>query len=124
MTAGKLASTRVDRTSYILLSYGIVAIVSSITYLRRTTEDEKKAAFRGAGVFLTGGTIGLLNYFGYRLVLSSFAAGNMSLVQPVLALSILIPITLSAIIYREKLTFIRIVSIALTLASILLIKSS
>lgn len=123
MTAGKLASTRVDKNSYILLSYSIVVIVSLLTFIKRTPLSEKKSAFKGYKVFLTGGFIGLLNYFGYKLVLSAFAAGSMSLVQPVLAMSILIPISLSIIIYREKLTFLRIIAIGLTLASILLIKS-
>ncbi|MBU1218640.1 DMT family transporter [Myxococcota bacterium] len=122
MTAGKLASTRVDKNSYILLSYSIVVVVSLVAFLRKT-QGEKKSAFKGYGVFLTGGFIGLLNYFGYKLVLSAFAAGSMSLVQPILAMSILIPISLSIIIYREKLTIIRIIAIGLTLASILLIKS-
>ena len=46
----------------------------------------------------------------------------MSLIQPVLALSILIPISLSILIYHEKLTWIRILCVGLTLASILLIQ--
>lgn len=124
MTAGKLASTRVDRTSYILLSYSIVVIVSLITFMKKTTKEQKKKAFSIKGIFFTGGAIGLLNYFGYKLVLSAFAAGNMSLVQPILALSILIPIFLSALFYREKLTVLRIISIGLTLVSIFLIKTN
>ena len=122
MTAGKLASTRVDRTSYILLSYGIVVVVSAFAYLARTPPKQKERAFRGPGVFVTGAAIGGLNYFGYQLVLSAFAAGSMSLVQPVLALSILIPISLSAWFYKERLTTIRVIAIGLSLASILLIK--
>lgn len=122
MTAGKLASTRVDRTAYILLSYSIVVLVSYITFRQRTSKAEKKEAFKRPGIFVIGGSIGILNYFGYKLVLSAFASGNMALVQPILALSILIPIFLSALIYREKLTILRIISIGLTLASILLIK--
>jgi uncharacterized membrane protein len=123
MTAGKMASIRVDRTIYIMLSYSIVVLVSYLTFRKRTTDDEKQDAFKKPGIFLIGGSIGILNYFGYRLVLSAFASGSMSLVQPILALSILIPIFLSALIYREKLTYLRIISIGLTLASILLIKN-
>ncbi len=122
MTTGKLASTRVDRTSYILLSYTIVVFVSLTAFLRRTPPAQKRTAFLGPGVFLAGISIGLLNYFGYKLVLAAFAAGNMSLIQPVLALSILIPISLSILIYHERLTWIRILCVGLTLASILLIQ--
>ncbi|MBU1239098.1 EamA family transporter, partial [Myxococcota bacterium] len=108
---------------YIMLSYSIVVVVSLLAYLKRTSPEDKKRAFRGPGVFITGGAIGLLNYFGYKLILAAFASGSMSLVQPVLALSILIPISLSAVIYREKLTTIRVIAIGLTVATILLIKS-
>ncbi len=123
MTTGKLASTRVDRTSYILLSYSLVVFVSLIAFWKRTSPEEKSRAFRGSGVFWAGAAIGLLNYFGYKLILAAFAAGSMSLIQPVLALSILIPISLSIVIYKEKLTLLRIICVGLTLASILLIKS-
>ncbi len=124
MTAGKLASTRVDKTSYILVSYSIVVFVSYVTFRKKTTEKEKREAFKNPAVFFIGGSIGILNYFGYKLVLNAFASGSMSLIQPIMALSILIPIFLSALIYSEKLTLLRILSIGLTLASILLIKGS
>ncbi|MCF6334733.1 MAG: EamA family transporter, partial [Spirochaetales bacterium] len=64
-----------------------------------------------------------LNFAGYILVLKAFAAGSISLVQPIFALSILIPIFLSAFIYKEKVTLIRIWSIGLSLAAVLLIKN-
>lgn len=124
MTAGKLASTRVDRTTYILLSYSIVACISLIIYWNKTTSADRTQTFKRPGIYLVACTIGILNYFGYRLVLGAFAAGSMSLVQPILALSILIPIFLSALLYKEKLTLLRIISIGLTLISILLIKGS
>jgi len=122
MTTGKLATTRVDRTSYILLSYTIVVLVALVTFLRRTPPGQRKAAFRRPGVLLVGSSIGLLNYLGYKLILAAFAAGSMSLIQPVLALSILIPIALAILVYREKLTRLRVVCVGLTLISILLIQ--
>ncbi len=122
MTTGKLAATRVDRTSYILLSYAIVVLVSLITFLRRTPSGQRRSAFLRPGVLLVGVSIGLLNYFGYRLILAAFAAGSLSLIQPVLALSILIPIALSILVYRERLTRLRVLCVGLTLISILLIQ--
>jgi len=123
MTAGKLASVNVDRNTYILLSYSIVALISLIGYFRLTTKNEKTTTFKRPGIFLIGSVIGILNFVGYGLVLKAFAAGSMSLVQPIFTLSILIPIFLSAFIYKEKLTIIRIVSIGLSLAAVLLIKN-
>ncbi len=123
MTIGKMASVRVDRTAYIFLSYSIVAIISLIIFLNVTPGEERKTTFKTPGIFIIGITIGILNFAGYQLVLQAFANGSMSLVQPILALSILIPIFLSAIIYREKLTVLRVVCIGFTIASILLIKN-
>ncbi len=123
MTAGKLASVNVDRNTYILLSYTIVALISLFGYLRRTEKNKKSNTFKKPGIFLIGIIIGVLNFAGYGLVLKAFAAGSMSLVQPIFTLSILIPIFLSAAIYKEKLTLIRIISIGLSLAAVLLIKN-
>ncbi len=123
MTAGKLASVNVDRTTYILLSYSIVALISLFSYIKFTSKEKRENTFKRSGIFIIGSIIGVLNFAGYGLVLKAFAAGSMSLVQPIFALSILIPIFLSAAIYKEKLTLIRILSIGLSLASVLLIKN-
>jgi len=123
MTAGKLASIKVDRTSFIFLSYIIVAIISFSGYLKHRNVEEKKQAFKKPGVYIIGSIIGVLNFAGYALVLKAFAEGSISLVQPIFALSILLPIFLSAIVYKEKLTLIRILSIGLSLAAVLLIKN-
>jgi len=123
MTAGKLASTKVDRTSFIFLSYIIVAIISFSGYMNHRNMEEKKQAFKKPGVFIIGSIIGILNFAGYALVLKAFAEGSISLVQPIFALSILLPIFLSAIIYKEKLTIIRLLSIGLSLTAVLLIKN-
>ena len=123
MTAGKLASVNVDKNTYILLSYTIVALISLFGYIKYTKKDEESNTFKRPGIFLIGIIIGVLNFAGYGLVLKAFAAGSMSLVQPVFTLSILIPIFLSAAIYKEKLTLIRILSIALSFTAVLLIKN-
>jgi len=123
MTAGKLASVNVDRNTYILLSYSIVALISLFGYLRLTDIEVKSSTFKRPGIFAIGSIIGVLNFAGYGLVLKAFAAGSMSLVQPIFTLSILIPIFLSALLYKERLTFIRIISIGLSLAAVLLIKN-
>ena len=123
MTAGKLASTTVDRTTFILLSYTIVAVISLTGYLKHNYKKGKTETFKKPGIFIIGSFIGILNFLGYVLVLKAFAAGSISLVQPIFALSILLPIFLSALIYREKLTILRIISIILSLAAVLLIKN-
>ncbi len=124
MTAGKLASTNTDRLMYILISYSIVTVIAYTLFRTRVAKVKRENTFKTSGIYILGGSIGILNFAGYTLVLKAFAAGSMALVQPIFALSILIPIFLSSIIYREKLTAMRIVSIGFSLLSIVIIKGS
>jgi hypothetical protein len=62
MTAGKLASVQVDRTTYILLSYSIVVLISLFSYLKFTTGQEKQKTFKRPGIFIIGSIIGVLNF--------------------------------------------------------------
>ncbi len=122
MTAGKLASVNTDRLTYIFISYSIVTVISYTLYKTRIPEEKRRGTFKNPKLFILGGTIGILNFAGYNLVLKAFSEGSMALVQPIFALSILIPVFLSAFIYKERLTIIRIISLGLSLASIIIIK--
>jgi uncharacterized membrane protein len=62
-----------------------------------------------------------MNFLGYFLVLSAFAKGPMSAIQPIFAMSVVIPIVLSRIFYKEKLNFYRSVALILSVISIILI---
>ncbi len=123
MTAGKLASTQTDKIIYIFISYSIVTGISFLLYKTRIPPEQRKKTFKTPKIFIIGGSIGVLNFFGYTFVLKAFAEGSMALVQPIFALSILIPVFLSAVIYKEKLTPLRIAAVSLSLIAIILIKS-
>jgi uncharacterized protein (DUF927 family) len=62
MTAGKLASTTVDRTTFILLSYTIVSVISLAGYLKHSYKKEKTGTFKKPGIFIIGSFIGILNF--------------------------------------------------------------
>ena len=120
MTVGKVVSTTVPKLNYIFISYTLVAIYS---YLAST---QKKAAVKGSSSlnYKTVGfgvVIGSMNFLGYFLVLSAFSKGPMSSIQPIFAMSVVIPIIMSRIFYGEKLNLHRVIALFLSIISIILI---
>jgi len=123
MTAGKLAADRVDKLTYICFSY-LLVFAYCFSLLKSTT------SFSGIGklvhdrkLMMTGVLLGLLNGLGYFLVLQAFARGPLSLTQPVFSLSIIIPILLARIFYRELIPLQRVFGMVIALAAVILIKT-
>ncbi|MCK5799305.1 MAG: DMT family transporter [Deltaproteobacteria bacterium] len=117
MTMGKIASTHVHRLNYIFISYSLVAVYTLIS----TRAKKSEAARFNAATAIFGVLIGSLNFLGYYLVLLAFSRGPMSGVQPIFAMSIIIPIVLAGLLYHERFTWRRATAVALSLVSILLI---
>ncbi len=120
---GKLASTRVDKLSFIFVSYlltmtftFIIGRVSGGDKLVTLTKKQKKL-----GV-LYGVLIGTLNFFGYVLVLQAFSAGPLSLIQSISSIAITIPIILSVLFLNESFNLRRLAALSLALAATVLIK--
>ena len=119
MTVGKLASKSVPKINYIFISYTLVAFYSYIaSSQKRANPNNEKLKFKDA---FFGCLIGSLNLFGYFLVLKAFSIGPMSGVQPIFAMSIVMPILLSRIFYKEELNLYRVGALILSLLSIILI---
>lgn len=120
MTIGKVASQSVPKINYIFISYTMVAIYSYFGSSVIRKKDNTSHELNRETIIL-GVIIGTLNLAGYFLVLKSLSIGPMSGVQPIFAMSIIIPISLSRLIYKEKFTKLRIFAVILSLASILLV---
>lgn len=122
MTVGKLlAESSSNRLAYICVSYALVFVF---------TFGKQSVARRGLGwipqsldrhLLIYGVGIGMLNFAGYFLVLRAFGSGPISLSQAIFSSSILIPILLSRLLYREKLTPLRLAAIALAILSVVFI---
>lgn len=119
MTIGKLASSSVPKLNYIFISYSCVAVYSLIAGFKGKNKATAHSLTRKTIFF--GMMIGTLNFLGYFLVLKAFSVGPMTGVQPIFAMSIVFPIFLSRLIYKEKFTVYRYLALLLSLGSIILV---
>ncbi len=122
MTVGKLlAESSSNRLAYICVSYalGFFFTLGKQSVTRRGVTWIPELLNRH--MLLYGAGIGALNFAGYFLVLQAFGSGPISLSQAIFSSSILIPILLSRLLYREKLTPLRLAAIALAILSVVLI---
>lgn len=120
MSVGKLASVKVDKINYMLVSYFFVFMYTTIlkkVFIKGKPFHERRE------VYLLGALIGILNAAGYYLILKAWTTGPLSLVQCIFSLSMVITVILAAIFLHEKLKFRNILSIITALAAALLIKS-
>ena len=66
--------------------------------------------------------MGFINFAGYYIFLKALATGPLSIVVAITGMYFIVPIILSIIIYKEKLTFGRMAAIFLTGASVILLR--
>jgi drug/metabolite transporter (DMT)-like permease len=66
--------------------------------------------------------MGLINFVGYYLFLKALALGPLSIVISLTGMHFVIPIVLSVLIFGERLGAVRILAVALTVASIFLMR--
>ena len=115
---GKLAAVHTDKLMYMLLSYFLVFTYSS--KFRKSSEKKSGRKF----TLCFGVMIGILNFVGYLALLTSYRTGEVSVIQPIFSTSIVIPIVLSAVVFKERMTTRQILAVFLTIISIVLLKVS
>ena len=69
-----------------------------------------------------GIAMGVLNFVGYYAFLSALSIGPLSLVASITGMHFVVSVVLSILIYRERLTFIRVIGFLLTILSILFLR--
>ena len=115
---GRVASrSQINRIAYVMLSYGMVALLSFV-WSRMIRKERHAIEAAGAALAICAGC---LNFAGYLLVLQAFSTGPLSLVHPVFSMAIIIPIALSAVVFKERLTPRNIIAVVLCLVAIVLI---
>lgn len=113
------ARSGIDRLSYVMLSYGLVSLLS-YGWHKGVRGGNYTMGKYGVGIAVAAGC---MNFVGYLLVLQAFSIGPLSLIHPVFSMSIIIPIALSVLIYRERLTPRNCVAIALCFTAVYLLKA-
>ncbi|MBL7212852.1 MAG: EamA family transporter [Desulfobacteraceae bacterium] len=115
----KFAAVHTNMLAYMAISY-IASMLFSFG-MRNRLQTEKVTGNRKLAMII-GLTMGLLNFGGYFLFLRALSTGPLSLVVPIIGMAFVIPIVLSALIYKETLTPFRIVGIAMTIVSVVLLR--
>ena len=114
----KIASTSVNKLAFIAVAYAYNVVFSLGIQKRLQTQKENPVH---TNALIIGFFIGVLNFIAFYTVLNAYAIGPLSLVQPMISLGFIIPILLSIIIYKEKLTSRRIAGIALAIGAVILL---
>jgi drug/metabolite transporter (DMT)-like permease len=99
ITTGKIAASEVNKLTYICLSYFIVFIYTTIIIKKKIVTTNPKIKYKGIkfGIFA-----GILNFTGYYFLLIAFEKGKLAVIQGIFSTSIMIPIILSVIFFKEK----------------------
>ncbi|HOO78054.1 MAG TPA: EamA family transporter [bacterium] len=113
------ARSPLDRVLYVTLSYGLAA---ALAFAWNRFRGPRPRRLPPRWTLLAAGA-GVLNFLGYLAVLQAFAVAPLSVVQPLFAMSILIPIALSTVFYREKLTARNLAAVGLALLAVALLKA-
>lgn len=117
--SSKFAALHTDKMAFIALSY-ILATVASFAVRERFQTEEANSNHKDAVII--GVVMGLINLAGYYSFLKALSVGPLSLIVSITGMHFVIAVILSVLIYRERLTPSRVLGIALTIVSIVLMR--
>jgi len=115
----KFAAMYTNKLAFMTLSYFIGALFSYGVREKMATSDvdsERKEAW------IIGFIMGLFNFSGFYAFLKALSVGPLSIIASIMGMHFMVPILLSAVIYKEKLTTLRITGILLTILSIIFLR--
>ncbi|MDP8249113.1 MAG: DMT family transporter [Candidatus Tritonobacter lacicola] len=119
ITVGKISAVRgVDRLAYMAVSYFLVSVA---TLGWNAAGDCGKLRPDGARL-LVGAAAGILNFAGYYAFLTALRKGPLSIVHPIFSMSMVLPILLSAVVYKERPSRREMAGVALCIAAIVLLR--
>lgn len=118
--SSKFAAVYANKLGFMALSYFLGTLFSAA--LIRTSGKEgsrgnRKEAFR------IGFLMGLINFVGFYTFLAALSVGPLSIIVSITGMHFVIAVLLSVIVYKEKLTRMRILGLCLTIVSILFLRA-
>ena len=117
--SSKFAAMYVGKLSFLAIVYTIAAI-SSLAFTKKQTPVKTQ---NGRMITLVIGiAMGMLNFVGYYAFLSALSHGPLSLVASITGMHFVVSVVLSILVYKERLTFIRVIGFLLTILSILFLR--
>jgi drug/metabolite transporter (DMT)-like permease len=119
--SSKYAAMYVGKLSFLAFVYSIAAL-SSAALSKRPGIGDAPQNDKTAPTIMIGIAMGILNFFGYYAFLLALSKGPLALVASITGMHFVIAVILSVLIYREKLTFSRIIGFLLTIVSLILLR--
>jgi drug/metabolite transporter (DMT)-like permease len=117
--SSKFAASYTNKMAFIAVSY-IASTLFSLGLRKKLETEEARKTHKDA--LIIGVIMGLINLAGYYSFLKALSTGPLSIIASITGMHFVISIILSALIYKEKLTLIRILGIFLTVLSIILLR--
>lgn len=117
--SSKFAAIHVNKMAFIAVSY-IVGTLFSLGLRRRLQTEEANTNHKDAVII--GLVMGLFNLAGFYSFLNALSMGPLSIIASIIGMHFVISIILSVLIYKEKLTPLRILGISLSILSIILLR--
>jgi len=117
--SSKFAASYTNKMAFIAVSY-IASTLFSLGLRKKLETEEARKTHKDA--LIIGVIMGLINLAGYYSFLKALSTGPLSIIASITGMHFVISIILSALIYKEKLTLLRILGMFLTVLSIILLR--
>lgn len=117
--SSKFAALYTNKMAFIAISY-IVGTLFSFGLRKKLQTSEASRNHKDA--IIIGLFMGLINFAGYYSFLKALSMGPLSIIASITGMHFVIAIFLTALIYKEKLTSLRILGISLSIFSIILLR--
>lgn len=118
--SSKFAALYSNKLGFMAVSYFLGSLFSA-ALIRKPGKDASPGRTREA--VLIGLLMGLINFVGFHAFLSALSVGPLSIIVSLTGMHFVIAVLLSVILYKERLTRVRILGMTLTLASILFLRA-
>jgi drug/metabolite transporter (DMT)-like permease len=115
----KFAALYTNQMAFIALTYTLSMLFSLGS---RKLFEKRGASPRYGEALLIGFVTGLVNFGAFYAILKAMELGPLSIIVPVVGMNFVIANILAFIVYREKLTWLKVAGILLTVSSLLLMK--
>ncbi len=117
--SSKFAAMHTNKMAFMALSY-LCATLFSLGIRKKLQTGDATGSHKDA--LIIGFVMGLINFAGFYAFLKALSLGPLSIIASITGMHFVIAIILSLLIYREKLTPLRILGISLTIVSIILLR--
>ena len=117
--SSKYAATNTNKMAFIAISYILSTLFSFGLRKKLQTKNARK---RQKEALIIGTIMGVFNLAGYYSFLKALSTGPLSIIASITGMHFVISIILSAMVYGEKLTGLRILGVFLTVLSVILLR--